>query len=376
MPNTLLEITSPHIIHCGQGAFERIPAEATRLGSRAVIVTGRRLHGSEQIAELVRNLESRGAAAHIADPVTAEPTVDMVDELAGFLRSKQADVVIAIGGGSVMDCAKAAAVMAVNEGSTEDYQLRRREITNPPLAQIFAPTTAGTGSEATRVSVLTNPRIGVKRSISHPLMTPDVVMLDPDLTVSCPLYLTTTTAMDAFSHAIESAVSTKATAYTRHTALAAIEKLGAGLPRCQADPSDTDARLDCLLGACLAGLAMQQGMGASHSLAPALCIFTGMRHSEAIAVLLPHSIRLNIESVPAVYDEVKRALGTDDIAGRLEELCSTGGFACSLARFGVKESDWPAVREIMSRYASHRQTNPVEVTNDYAEKLFLRAVRG
>ncbi len=376
MLNGISDITSPQIIHYGKGAFARISAETSRLGNRAVIVTGRRLHNSDLIRQFINDLESLGVVAFASEPVISEPTVDMVDELAGFLRSKKANVVVAIGGGSVMDCAKAAAVMAVHEGTTEDYQLKRREITNPPLAQVFAPTTAGTGSEATRVAVLTNSRVGVKRSISHPYMTPDVVILDPDLAITCPKYLTTTTAMDAFSHAIESAVSTKANAYTRHIALAAIEKLAAGLPRCQTNAADIDARLDCLLGACFAGLAMQQGMGASHSLAPAICVFTGMRHSEAVAVLLPHSIRMNLQFKPSAYDEVKRAMGTDDVGGRLESLCSAGGFTCSLSRFGVKESDWPVVREIMSRYASHRQTNPVEVTDDYARELFLRALSG
>jgi alcohol dehydrogenase class IV len=376
MITPVAQITSPQIVHYGKGAFQMIAPETARLGDRALIVTGRRLHNSDQIQSLVRDLNSLGVETFISESVTAEPTVDMVDELAGFAKATNANVVVAIGGGSVMDCAKAAAVMAVHEGLTEDYQLKRKELTKPPLGQVFAPTTAGTGSEASRVSVLTNVSAGVKRSIAHPLMTPDVVVLDPELTISCPTYLTTTTAMDAFSHAIESAVSTKANTYTRHMGLAAVEKLSVGLPRCQSDPEDIDGRLDCLLGAYFAGLAMQQGMGASHSLAPAICIFSGIRHSEAIAALLPHSIRLNMEQLPSVYDEVRRAMGTDDVAKRLEELCSSGGFACNLAAFGIKESDWPKVSEIMSRYASHRQTNPVEVTDEYARELFLRALHG
>lgn len=373
MSSAVFEITGPKIVHCGAGTFAKIAAETARLGRRAVVVTGGHLHGSESIVRLLDELDRRGLAAQLAEAITAEPTVDMVDELVSFVRASQADVVIAIGGGSVMDCAKAAAVMAVNDGPTEDYQLKRREISNPPIAQVFASTTAGTGSEATRVSVLTNPRVGVKRSISHPLMSPDVVVLDPELTVSCSKLLTTLTAMDAFSHAVESAVSTNSTSFTRHVALAAIEKLASGLPRCQADPEDLDARLDCLLGACLAGLAMQQGMGASHSLSPAVCIVGGIRHSEAVAALLPHSIRLNLRSAPSAYDEVRRAIGSEDPAGRLEELCRAGGLTCSLSALGLKASDWPVVREVMTRYASHRRTNPVEVTDEYAEELFALA---
>ncbi|MHB9035162.1 MAG: iron-containing alcohol dehydrogenase family protein [Armatimonadota bacterium] len=367
------EITSPKIMHCGAGAFSKIAKEAARLGHKAVIVTGEHLHGSDRIRRLVEELQGLGIDSIVAEPITGEPTVEMVDSLASFLRINQTDVVIAIGGGSVMDTAKAAAVMATNEGITEDYQLKRREITNPPIAQIFAPTTAGTGSEATRVSVLTNERVGVKRSISHPLMTPDAVVLDPELTISLSKYFTTLTAMDAFSHAIESAVSTKSTCYTRHIALAGIEELSAGLPICQENPNDLDARLACLLGSCFAGLAMQMGLGASHSLAPAVCIVAGIRHSEAVAALLPHVIRLNERGCPGTYDAVKRAMGCDDLAARLTKLCASGGFSNSLAQFGLKSSDWERVCEVMNRYGSHRATNPVEVTDAFAEELFLAA---
>ncbi len=369
-----LEITSPSIVICRAGAFAAIGEQASRLGQRAVVVTGRHLDGSHQIDSLVRDLEDRGVGAAIADPITGEPTVEMVDELAAFARKQRVDVIIAIGGGSVLDCAKGAAVMATNEGLTEDYQLKRREIVNPPLAQVAVPTTAGTGSEATRVSVLTNNAAGVKRSIQHPLMTPNVVILDPELTVGLSKYLTTVTAMDAFSHAIESAVSTNSTAYTRHVALAGIEELANGLPRCKADPEDLDARLGCLMGACFAGLAMQQGMGASHSLAPAISIVGGIRHAEAIAALLPQSIRLNLEAAPTAYDDVARAMRCDDVAARLEQLCEAGGFQCSLTPLGLSAADWPRVYEVMSRYAGHRKTNPAEVTDAYAEELFLAVV--
>ena len=368
------EITSPAIAYCGAGTFEKLAEETARVGKRAVIVTGSHLRGSERIARLRDELRSRNVEPFTAEPITSEPTVEMVDDLAGFARANRAAVMIAIGGGSVMDAAKAAAVMATNDGPTADYQIRKREIVNPPIAQVFAPTTAGTGSEATRVSVLTNNAIGVKRSMSHPLMTPDAVILDPELTVSCSAYLTTITVLDAFSHAIESAVSRSANAYTRAIALAAIEQLSRGLPECQRDPGNLDARLACLLGSCFAGLSMQAGMGASHSLAPAVCIVSGIRHAEAVGALLPHSIRLNERLAPGTYTDVARAMGCDDPASRLEELGKTGGFVCSLAGFGMKPADWENVLMVVNRYASHRQTNPAEVTDDYARELFELAV--
>lgn len=344
------------------------------MGSRAVVVTGSHLYGSDLISILMEDLADRGVRSTAAPAIAQEPSVEMVDDLAAFLRAHGAQVVVAIGGGSVMDTAKAAAVMACNEGVTEDYQLKRREIVNPPLAQVFAPTTAGTGSEATRVSVLTNNAVGVKRSISHPLMTPGAVILDPGLTASCSRYLTTVTAMDAYSHAIESAVSRSANAYTRNMGLAAVEQMSVGLPRCQANPDDLDARLACLLGSCFAGLAMQAGLGASHSLAPAVCIVGGMRHSEAVGALLPHVIRLNERQSPGLYDEVRRVMRVDDPAARIEELSAKGGFSNSLGAFEMKASDWPQVCEAMNRYGSHRQTNPSEVTDEFARDLYLAAV--
>lgn len=370
------EITSPSIIHCGAGTFGKIADEAARFGKRAAIVTGAHLVHSKRVADLYEDLRRRGVHASVSDPVTGEPTVEMVDELALFLREERTEVVIAIGGGSVIDTAKAAAVMATNDGRTEAYQLKRREITNHPLPQIVAPTTAGTGSEATRVSVLTNNALAIKRSISHPLMTPTVAVLDPELTAHLDLYLTTLTAMDAFAHAIESAVSLKATPYTRHIALAAIEHLSQGLPICQTHPHDLDARLACLRGSCLAGLAMQNGLGASHSLAPAVCIVGKMRHSEAIAALLPHVIEFNERERPGVYDETKRAMGCDDLSARLKELCSAGEVATSLSRFGLELSHTDEVIAALNRYGSHRQTNPVEVTDEWARELIEHSLEG
>ncbi len=368
------EITSPKITHCSAGAFSKIAVETARLGKKALIVIGEHLHNSERIDELIVNLQQLEVECSVADPVTGEPTVEMVDDLSAKARQFTAGVIVAIGGGSVMDCAKAAALMTTNPGQTEDYQLKHREIQRPPIAQVFAPTTAGTGSEATRVSVLTNERAGIKRSISHPLMTPDAVILDPELTVSLDKYLTILTAMDAFAHAIESAVSTKSTAYTRHMALASIEELSRGLSGCQSNPNDLDARMSCLLGSNFAGLSMQMGLGASHSLAPAICIVTGIRHSEAVAALLPHVIRLNESKLPRTYDEVKKAMGCGDVADRLTELCAAGGFQNNLSQFGLKATDWGNILEVMNRYGSHRATNPVEVTDGFAQELFLASL--
>lgn len=354
--------------------MRRMAEETARLGDRAMIVAGRHFLESAAASLLLDDLACRGVEAYTANPIAGEPDVTVVDELAAFARGCSARVVVAVGGGSAIDAAKAAGVLAVNDGKTEDYQFRRSEIINPPLPLVAAPTTAGTGSEATRVSVLSNTSAGVKRSISHPLMTPAAVVLDPELTVSLDARMTTLTALDAFAHAIESAVSRNANPYTRSIALAAIEQLAAHLPVCLREPGNLDARLGCLVGSCFAGLSMQAGLGASHSLAPAVCVVAGIRHSEAIAALLPHTIRTNSRRCPGTYSEVEQALSAADAAVRIEELCAAGGVAAGLAPYGLSASDWSNVLETMNRYASHRQTNPAEVTDDLAREMFERAV--
>jgi len=368
------EITSPSVVHRGIGTFGLIADEVARRGGRAAVVTGGHMVGSLHLNRLVSDLRARSVNVFVCEPVISEPTVGMVDLLASSIRENACEVVAAIGGGSAMDCAKAAAMMATNDGLTEDYQLRRREISVDPLPMVFAPTTAGTGSESTRVSVLTNVDAGVKRSISHPRMVPEAVALDPELTVTCNRRLTTLSAMDALAHAIESAVSLNADSYTRHVALAAVEEVAIGLRGCLQDPADLDARLSCLVGSCLAGLAMQAGLGASHSLAPAVCIVGSMSHSEAVVALLPHALRLNEERSARSYDEVRRAIGSEDPAKTIEELCASGGVGASLAAYGLSAADWPRVLEAMNRYASHRRTNPVAVTDEWARELYTRSL--
>lgn len=367
------EITSPRIIHCGSEKILLAAEEIARLGKRAAIVTGKRLHNGELVNRIKNDLEKFGVQSTFTQPIAGEPTVEMVDSLTEQMKAFGTDVVLAIGGGSVMDAAKAAALLVNNCGTAEDYQLKRKEITAGPVAQVFAPTTAGTGSECTRVSVLTNTHEGIKRSISHPLMTPDVVILDPQLTMSCSRLLTTLTAMDALAHAIESAVSANSTHYTRHMGLAACEKISQELSKCQEFPDDLKSRLDCLLGSSFAGLALQAGLGASHTLSPAICIYTNRSHSEVVAALLPHTIRLNSLHSPGIYTDVEKALGCENVSEWMLNTCRRAGFSCKLSSFDLKEEDWPEIFEIMIRYASHRQSNPVEITDEYAKELYMAA---
>ncbi len=369
------QITSPYIIKVAPGALLEVAGQVKDPGRKAVIVTGSHLRGTPVLDEFVRTVEAAGTETVLSPVISGEPDTDMVDSLAEFCVAESADTVIAVGGGSVLDTAKAATAVATNGGCCEDYQLGRRTVTKPTLRQIAVPTTAGTGSETTRVAVITNDRLQMKKSLSHPWMTPEVVALDPQLLVSVSKYLTAITGIDAFSHAIESCVSKLSNPYTRAMGLAGVTELAKGLPEALARPDDLEARATGLLGSSFAGLAMQAGLGASHSLAPALCLVGKMRHSEAIAAILPHSIRRNEAAVPGAYDVVRGAVGVDDIAGLVERICEMGGFRCSVRQFGLTEDDWPHILESMNRYAGHRQSNPREVTDDYARELFLVAVR-
>lgn len=355
------------------GALLGIAAQLENPGRKAVVVTGPHLRDTQTLRDFVSTLEAVGLETALLPAVSGEPDTDLVDELAARCVAESADTIVALGGGSVLDAAKAAAVVSTNGGCCEDYQLNHRPITKPTLRQIAIPTTAGTGSEATRVAVITNSRLQMKKSLSHHWMTPELVALDPQLLVGLSKYLTATTGIDAFSHAIESCVSKTSNAYTRAIGLAGAVELAKGLPKALETPDDPEARAQCLLGSCFAGLAMQAGLGASHSLAPALCVVGKMRHSEAIAAILPHSIRRNEAEAPGTYDTVRHATGVEDIGGLVERICEMGGFRCNVRRFGLTEQDWPVVMESMNRYGGHRKSNPCEVTDEYAKQLFLLA---
>lgn len=299
----------PTKIIFGQPALEALRAEVVALQAERVLLVSdaglARIGLVEQFrAGLSDDGRQVGAFADIGtNPTTAEVTSGLAQA-----QDLNSQAIVALGGGSAIDVAKAIAMLMANGGSYADYQWGGRTITQRSLPLLATPTTAGTGSEVTKVAVIVDPERPFKKGVLNPLMFPHAALIDPELTRSLPLLLTAATGMDAFSHALESYTGRRANPYTDQFALAALETIGWALPRAVADGNDMQAREAMMLAAVWAGTAMDHaGLGLIHSLSGPLTGALHLHHGLANAILLPHVLRFNL---PAIPPDRRRRLNT------------------------------------------------------------------
>jgi len=261
------------------------------------------------LSDILAALNKAGASAYICDLVQDEPDLTVVDRLVLLIKEQKCDAVIALGGGSVLDAAKAAAMIATNGATTEEYQMQGRAITIPALPLIAIPTTAGTGSEATKVSVIYNASNNLKKSFYSPHMIAEIVILDPAVTLALPAKVTAFTGIDALSHAIESYVSLNANVYTQMYSLKAIELIGKSITTAANDSSNVAARADMLYASYFAGVALHAGIGLAHIIAQPMGGLYKIPHGEACSIFLPYSMEFNLELRVKEYCDIGRALG-------------------------------------------------------------------
>jgi len=261
------------------------------------------------LSDVLAALNKAGANAYICDLVQDEPDLTVVDRLVLLIKEQKCDAVIALGGGSVLDAAKAAAMIATNGAKTEEYQMQGRAITLPALPLIAIPTTAGTGSEATKVSVIYNASNNLKKSFYSPHMIAEIVILDPAVTMALPAKVTAFTGIDALSHAIESYVSLNANVYTQMYSLKAIELIGKSITTAVSDSTNVAARADMLYASYFAGVALHAGIGLAHIIAQPMGGLYKIPHGEACSIFLPYSMEFNLELRMEEYCDIGRALG-------------------------------------------------------------------
>ena len=283
----------------GEGASRDLAASVRSTGSRALLVTGRT---SGRHAELIGSI---GAVTDTCEvwATSGEPSIDDVRAGASRARAMSADVVVAIGGGSAMDSAKAIAAMATNPGDVLDYLEvvgRGAPLGVSPLPVIAVPTTAGTGSEVTRNAVLGVPEAGVKVSLRSPLMLPRLAVIDPRLTIDVPRDVTASTGLDALAQVIEPYVSSKATPLTDSICLAGLRAASAGLEAAVLNGADASARTSMSFASLCGGLALaNSGLGLAHGLAAPLGGSLGAAHGALVAALLAPVMTANIRALRA-----------------------------------------------------------------------------
>jgi alcohol dehydrogenase class IV len=368
----------------GAGRAAELPGVLAGLGSRVLVCTGA---NPARHAEVVAGL---GLPAAVF-PVPGEPTVGLARAGAAAAREHGADVVAAIGGGSVIDAGKAVAMLLGNGGDPLDYLEvvgSGRQITRPAVPCVAVPTTAGTGAEVTANAVLAAPEHGLKASLRSRLMLPRVALVDPELTVSCPPPVTAASGMDALTQCLEPFVSVRANPVTDGLAREGLRRAAAGLRAAYADGTDLAARADMALCSLLGGIALANAkLGAVHGLAGVIGGTAPVPHGAACAALLAPVIEANVRVLrsgpagrPALdrYAEAARLL-TGQPAATIDEglawirqtvtLLAIPG----LAVFGVRAQDADDIAARAAR-SSSMQGNPVPLSHDDLRAALLGAL--
>ncbi len=369
----------PTQIHFGPGVLENLKDLISHT-EKVFLVSDAGVEKAGITEKVAALLEERGVQHCLYTNITPNPTAAQVKEAHRELKAFGASTVISLGGGSPLDVGKVLAALATNEGKLEEYQWEGRPFENPPLLSIAIPTTAGTGSEVTGMSVIIDRN--VKRAVLGPAIYPRVALVDPELMVTLPADLTASTGLDALSHAVEAYVGKNSSPITDALALEAIGLLGRYLWRAVADGQDLKARDRVALASTLAGLAMDQaGLGIVHSLAGPLGGFFDVPHGLSNAILLPYGMRFNAMAAPEKYARIAQALGVDtrDLERWHGAIAAVEAVVCLVKEMSLtwdlKEYGVTGDRvEEMGRAAAEMRlmlNNPRQATAKQCEQIFM-----
>ncbi len=301
-------IPSGVIVGCDASSFSG--REAKKLGgTKALIVTDRNLTEMGFLSGIESSLGSERIDCEVFDEVTAEPTVDYVEKGLELYRRSKCDFIIALGGGSPIDTAKAICIMTSNPGVIQDYK-GLDKVPSPGVPLIAIPTTAGTGSETTIFTIITDTKTNVKMLIGSPFLLPSVALVDPLLTVSSPPSVTAATGVDALTHAIEAYVSVKAQSMSDVFALSATRLLSENLRQAWENGDNLEARSLTMLGAFQAGVAFSNSSVALvHGMSRPIGAYFHAPHGLSNAVLLAPVVEFSISGNPERYADIARAMG-------------------------------------------------------------------
>jgi alcohol dehydrogenase class IV len=369
----------PTTIHFGAGA-RRLVAEHLRQAGcqRPLIVTDRALAALPVLAEFRSHLGGLDAA--VFDGVSGNPTASPAMAGAQAFREHRADSVIGFGGGAALDVAKVVGVVGVHEGHVLEYAWDHpqvRPIVDPLPHFVALPTTAGTGSEVGRSSVISEDDTHVKRILFSPRLLAQAVFADPELTLGLPPAVTAATGMDALTHNIESYLSPAYHPLCDGIALEGTRIAARALRTAVAVPGDLAARSDMLMASMMGAIAFQKDLGAVHACAHALGAVCDLHHGLANALMIDTVLAWNREAVPHKFDELAHVcqLGSGaDFVPWLRQLKLDIGITGGLAQRGVRREQLPRLVELAVADLAH-QTNPRPCTAADFERFFEAAMR-
>jgi len=341
----------------GSGALQRLGELAKDQGAtRVLYVTDPGIERAGHAARGIASLKAAGLHVSVFDNVQPNPTTEDVDHGLAVAKAEQVDLIVAIGGGSAMDCAKGINFLLTNGGQMRDYW-GVGKATKPMLPLIAIPTTSGTGSEAQSFALIADAKTHMKMACGDKKAACRIAILDPELTLSMPLSVTSATGIDAISHALESFVTTKGNAISQLFARRAWKLLATSFPVVvNGDTAVSSARMlaargNMLLGAHLSGAAIENSMlGATHALANPLTAHFDITHGLAIGIMLPHVVRYNSSAVGRLYGrlaadlelcEVDNPRASELVADRVREFTSMANLPSSLRQCDVDRTQLP-----------------------------------
>jgi alcohol dehydrogenase len=356
----------------GTGTLSRI-GELTRElgGKRVLVVTDAGIVKAGHAGRAMDLLKQSDVECRLFDRVHENPTTRDVDECVACAREFGADLLIGLGGGSSMDTAKGCNFILTNGGRMQDYW-GVGKATKPMLPLIAVPTTSGTGSECQSFALISDEVTHVKMACGDEKAAAKVAVLDPELTVSQPPFVTAVTGIDAVAHAVETAVTRKRSALSSTYSRQAFRFLMRSFEKVLTTPGDIEARGLMQLGAAFAGTAIENSMlGAAHSCANPLTAEYGIVHGQAVGLMLPHVIRFNrqLPEIAAIYESYM----SGDLAERVVQLLQTANLKTRLSELGVASARIPALAQSAAKQWT-AQFNPRDVTESDFVALYEAAM--
>ncbi|MEW1822876.1 iron-containing alcohol dehydrogenase [Arthrobacter sp. NPDC080031] len=401
-PATFGVLRLPRSVVVGAQQRFAVAEIAAEFGSNVLVCTDPRLAVSEDLSALVRSLEDKSLTVRVYGDTQAELPVPGIVACVEELKGHEIDVIIGFGGGSCMDMAKVVSVLLTHGGKPSDYY-GEFAVPGPTKPVIALPTTAGTGSEATAIAVVSDPDLGMKMGISSPHIIPFAAVCDPELTYSCPPSLTAATGADTFVHLVESftAITREPTpdlatervfvgknVLTDSIALNGIRLVGRSLVTAYKDPENTEARAGMMLSALYGGVVLSNaGTAAAHAIQYPVGALTHTPHGVGVGLLLPYVVRHNFEAIQPQLAQIAEALGRDirgldqraaAVAGvnAIDEVIAAIELPPTLQDLGVQASDLAQIAKLSLNSKRLIDNNPVPLDLDAVTSIVHAAFAG
>lgn len=369
----------PVNIEFGSGKVAKAGELTKPYGKKALIVTGHSSAKKSGLYDKVKDsLKAEGIDSVLFDKVAQNPLTTTAAEGAAFAKDNGCDVVVAIGGGSIMDCAKAIAFLAVNDGDVSDY-IFGKKASDTALPIIVIPTTCGTGSEGNGIAVLTNPDNGDKKSLRCNAIVAKVSIVDPECMMTMPKHVLASVGFDALCHNMESYTSKIAQPFTDALSLYAVDLIAHNLVDVYKGTGSKDSWEKITLASTIGGMVINTtGVTLAHGMEHPASGLKDVVHGKGLAALTPTIIEDSYQGAPEKFAKLAKLFGgekAEDLAGKVRELLEDIELTCTLSDLGIEEKDIPWMAENCMKVSAHSiANNPVVFSQEEIAEIYKKAL--